>query len=241
MPTAKSRRQTRHPQEFRIDRLTTEPHDLVRELHDTVIQPLSSLLISMTRLDCQPSGRDQLESALSTWKELAQEALDALRSSLAGLQSPALATSDLPLALRRVLLPQFTMHGLELNLDSHSWPIDLPPEWNANLYLTVREALTNVLKHARTTRVSVVLFADSAELGVTIKDNGVGFASVEGQSERDVQPGFGLGINSMRERIAWLGGQMVVSSAQGHGVQIDIRLPRPTSLEGRSAAVAGML
>jgi NarL family two-component system sensor histidine kinase LiaS len=238
MPTAES--QTRHPHEFRIGRLTAEPCDLVHELHDTVIQPLSSLLISMTRLECQPLSRDQFESALSTWKELAQEALDALRSSLAGLQSPTLASDDLPLALRRMLLPQFTVHGLELKLESQSWPIDLPPEWNANLYLTVREALTNVLKHARTTQVSVLLFADSAELGVTIKDNGVGFASVDGLSERDVQPGCGLGITTMRERIARLGGQMVVSSAQGRGVQIDIRLPQPKPLDSWTAAVAGM-
>jgi signal transduction histidine kinase len=240
MPTAESRRQTRHAHELCVGRLTTEPHDLVRELHDTVIQPLSSLLISMTRLECQPSGREQLESALSTWKELAQEALDALRSSLAGLQLPALVISDLPLALQRMLLPQFAMHGLELNLESHSWPIDLPPEWNANLYLTVREALTNVLKHAQTTQVSVLLFADSAELGVTIKDNGVGFAEVDGLGEQDIQPGYGLGIHGMRERITRLGGQVVVSSAQGRGVQIDIRLPQPIPLDGRTAAVAGM-
>jgi signal transduction histidine kinase len=223
------------PYEFRIGPRTreraTEPHDLESELHDTVIQPLSSLLMSMTRQEYQPSSREHLESNLGLWKGLAQEALDALRSSLAGLQASSPSIRDLPQGLRCTLLPQFSMQGLQVNLDSHDWPADLPPEWNSSLYLMVREALTNVLKHAHATKVSVLLFADSADLALTVKDNGMGFPLVDCPSERYTQPGCGLGLNSMRERIALLGGQMAVSTAPGRGVQIDVRLPWPWPMD----------
>ncbi|HEX9412686.1 MAG TPA: ATP-binding protein [Ktedonobacterales bacterium] len=223
------------PYEFRIGHRTreraTEPQQLVSELHDTVIQPLSSLLVSMSRLECQPSSGEHLQSNLGMWKGLAQEALDALRSSLAGLQASVLSIRDLPQGLQCTLLPQFSMQGLQVNLESHDWPGDLPPEWNSSLYLMVREALTNVIKHAHATEVSVLLFADSAGVAVTVKDNGMGFPLVDCPSERYVQPGCGLGINSMRERVALLGGKLALSTAPGRGVQIDIQLPRPRPMD----------
>jgi two-component system, NarL family, sensor histidine kinase UhpB len=208
-----------------------QPHALVRELHDTVIQPLSCLLMSMTLLESQPSRRQDLEATLTVWKDLAQEAIDALRLSLAGLEAPVHNIGDLPQALRCLLLPQFRLHGLRVTLENCGWPTDLPPEWNVNLYLALREALTNVVKHSRATEVAIQLAADSTGLAVMVKDNGRGLPTADWPRERHTLPGYGLGINSMRERIALLDGKIALSTAPGRGVQVDIRLPHPGSMD----------
>ncbi|MGZ3663361.1 MAG: sensor histidine kinase [Ktedonobacterales bacterium] len=202
-------------------------HDLTRELHDTVIQPLTSLLISFTQAERQLLDTGDIEGRLDMWKGLAQEALDSLRSSLAGLREPSYQTDDLPESLRSTLIPQFSACGLKLNLEDYDWPPDLPPHWNSHLYLAVREAVMNAQKHAHASQVNIQLRADPHSLVVTIGDNGVGFPQTDYASERRQRPGCGLGINSIRERVTLLGGQMTLSSTPGLGVEIEIQLPRP--------------
>jgi signal transduction histidine kinase len=165
---------------------------------------------------------------------LAQEGLDALRSTLGGLRAPELSIANLPQALRCTLVPQFTLHGLQVNVECQDWPADLPVRLNSMLYLTVREALTNVLKHAQASKADILLFADASELALTIRDNGVGFAPSDRQRDQHVPSGSGMGIENMRERITLLGGVMAVSASPGRGVQIEFRLPRPGQSKGPS-------
>lgn len=204
-----------------------EQRDLTYELHDTVIQPLTALLISFAQIERQLSGGGHIETHLGMWKGLAQEALDALRSSLADMRTPAHRTDDLLSSLRFALVPQCNAQGLRLILESRDWPDDLPPHWNSHLYLALREAVTNVQKHARASEVSILLHADPDTIAIRIRDNGVGFSQADCASERRMRAGYGLGINSMRDRVTLLGGHMTLSTAPGSGVQIEIRLPRP--------------
>ncbi len=208
-----------------------EQCDLTRELHDTVIQPLTSLLISFTQIEHQLSSTGLIEAHLPMWKGLAQEALDSLRSSLANLRTPSYRTDDLPRSLRSMLIPQFSEQGLQLYLESCDWPAALPPHWNSHLYLAVREAVTNVQKHAHASEVHIQLHTDPDSLTITIQDNGVGFPDARGASEKRSRPGCGLGITSIRERVKLLGGHMTLSSAPGHGVHVKLHLPRPMPME----------
>ncbi len=205
--------------------------DLTCELHDTVMQPLTSLLISFTQIEHQLSSTGPIEAHLPMWKSLAQEALDSLRSSLANLRAPSYHTDDLPRSLRSTLIPQFSEQGLQLYLESCGWPAALPPHWNYHLYLAVREAVTNVQKHARASEVHIQLHTDPDSLTITIKDNGVGFPDASYASEKHSRPGCGLGITSIRERVKLLGGHTTLSSAPGRGVRIKLHLPRPTPME----------
>jgi two-component system sensor histidine kinase DegS len=201
--------------------------DLTRELHDTVIQPLTSLLISFTQIERQMSSAGLIEAHLGMWKELAQEALDSLRSSLADIQEPSHRTNDLAGSLRRNLALQTHAQDLRVSLESHDWPTDLPPVWCSHLYLAVREAVTNVKKHAHATEVTILLHADPTDLTITIQDNGVGFPQADQANVRCSPPGYGLGLKSIRDRVMLLGGQMALSTAPSRGVQMVIQLPRP--------------
>jgi len=133
----------------------------------------------------------------------------------------------LPEALRRHLVPQIQARGLPVTLQSASWPADLPNDWTTTLYLTVREALMNVEKHAHASECAVLLRADARTLSILIVDDGVGFRAKRTSQSRPTAAGTGFGIGGMRERVRQLGGRMTITSAPGHGARIEISVPRP--------------
>src|SRR5262249_39942507 len=153
--------------------------------------------------------------------------LDALRSIMAGLQTGTLAVSNLPQALKCTLAPQCALQGLRVRVESQGWPPDLPAGLSFPLYLILREALTNVLRHAQATEAEVVLRADSTELSLSITDDGRGFVLNDQRVPQEAPARTGIGIVSMRERIAQLDGEMEFCTAPRRGAQLVFRLPRP--------------
>src|SRR5262245_46967376 len=89
-----------------------ERRSLARELHDTVIQPLTSLMVSFSCFERQLPAADATHAQLSLWRGLTQEALDALRAALAGFRPPMHDGGGLPQALQRFLAPQLGSRGL---------------------------------------------------------------------------------------------------------------------------------
>jgi two-component system, NarL family, sensor kinase len=92
---------------------------------------------------------------------------------------------------------------------------DLPAAVEVACYRIVTEALTNVTRHARATRCSVRIQLDHG-LGVDVRDDGVGLP--EGWRT-------GVGIASMRERVAELGGKLLIEPCLPHGTRITAHLP----------------
>lgn len=204
-----------------------ERREIAHELHDTVIQPLAALVTSFECLQRQSLTPGLVEAYLGAWKELAQEAIDSLRGTLAGLLTHPHAQLGLPDALRRYLAPHVRSRGLRLALEAREWPVDTPLDLTSSLYLVLREALTNVEKHAHATEASVLLEADAAELRLFVADNGVGFCQEEQTHRPRTARGQGVGLGSMRERVARLGGQLRIVTSPGHGVRLEMIVPRP--------------
>ncbi len=86
----------------------------------------------------------------------------------------------------------------------------------------MQEALTNIARHAEATSGGVHLTTNPESLAIVIEDNGVGFdvADVERPGKRR-----GLGLLSIRERVAGLGGTVRIESAPGEGSRIEVALP----------------
>jgi signal transduction histidine kinase len=82
----------------------------------------------------------------------------------------------------------------------------------------VQEALTNVVKHARATQVSVVVTRKGGGVTALIEDDGVGMAESLGENG-------GIGLLGMRERIALVGGRLEVESSPGGGTTLAIEVP----------------
>ena len=205
----------------------SERADIARELHDTVIQPLAALIVSLENSTLHLASPAVTEAYVGAWRELAQEAMVSLRCTLGGLRARPHAELGLPEALQRYLVPQARAQGIRLVLESCEWPDDLPIDWTSSLYLLVREALTNVQKHARATEVAILLSCDDQQVSITIADNGVGFCSEKTQIARSDQSQTGFGLVGMRERVAMLGGQFALVTALGQGTRVEIGVPRP--------------
>lgn len=203
-----------------------ERRQIARDLHDTAMQPLMSLVMSLTLMERQAATDGIVEGYVGAWKRLAQEALDSMRSTLGGLQVRSYASVGLPDAVYSSLVLQLRNRGLQVEFECGDWPDNVPIEWTSQLYLVVREALTNIEKHASASSVTVSLAADIRQLRITIADNGVGFCPRRRARGEQTQSGSGFGLTSMRERVRTLGGRLTLSTTPSHGVKITVRVPR---------------
>jgi signal transduction histidine kinase len=122
----------------------------------------------------------------------------------------------------------FQMTGVECEL---SVPAQLPPEplssqLRHHLFLAVREALANILKHAGATRVTVSMACADGVFDVVVADNGRGFdapARAAGSLAGDSQDG----IRNMQRRITDVGGRCAIESESGRGTTVRFSLPIP--------------
>lgn len=103
---------------------------------------------------------------------------------------------------------------LEIPMDLPSYP--LPADMRHNVFLAVKEALNNVLKHSQATEVCVRMSESASRVQVLIEDNGCGFDSR--------MTGMGNGLGNMRKRLEELGGRFDISSAAGHGAKIKLEI-----------------
>jgi len=166
-------------------------------------------------------GREALERA----RELAQRTVGEARRVITGLRPKALDDFGLALALRTDV-EALSRDGWQItyveNLDSER----LPPAIETALFRVAQEALTNVRKHAETTRVHLALRRRGGTVCLEIRDWGRGFQpsavlAGSGTNER-------VGLAGMRERVAWLGGRCTVRSRPGAGTRIVVEVPLPT-------------
>ncbi|MEV4432287.1 sensor histidine kinase [Streptomyces sp. NPDC049585] len=204
-----------------------ERQRLAREIHDTLAQGLSSIvLLARAAETAGPQG------ALERVREIGRTAadnLDEARRFVAALTPAALEDAPLPEALRRVTAR--TVPGAVFRLDGEPYP--LPVETEVALLRLTQEALANVARHARAEHAAVTLAYLDGEVALDVYDDGTGFApgDVPAGGRRT------FGLHGMRERIAELGGTLSVESAPGEGTAIAATVPAPSG--GRTAAEDG--
>ncbi|MEV7011854.1 sensor histidine kinase [Streptosporangium sp. NPDC051022] len=203
--------------------LTTREEErrrLRRDLHDGLGQTLSgmAMTINMARLTLKSSP----ETADGLLREL-RSGMDAvtgdIRQLVHGLRPPVLDDLGLAAAVRALAGPA-APEGPATEVSVEGDLTDLPAAVEVAVYRIAQEALTNVRRHARATRVRVELRREPEALRLLIADDGVGLSP-----ERRA----GVGLTSMRERTAELGGLCLVSGGPGEGTTVEVTLPVPTA------------
>ncbi len=113
--------------------------------------------------------------------------------------------------------------SIEFRFAEHDVPARLPLEVKTCLYRVAQEAFQNIVKHSRAHRATVRLAGDGNRnrISLRIDDDGVGFA---GTQQRNVD---GLGMTSMRERLASIGGTIEITTAPNQGTRIMAYVPVP--------------
>jgi signal transduction histidine kinase len=191
-----------------------ERRRLRRELHDGLGSALAGIALTLqaARNAGGPQGDELVEGA----REQTQAAVADVRRMVRGLRPPVLEDLGLAAALRA---HADRLGPLEVELDLPEPPPTLPAAVELALYRIATEALTNVVRHAHARRCRLTLWTDGDEVVLDITDDGDGLAA-------DAAPG--VGLRSMRERAAELGGRVELATCPAGGLAVEVRLPRAT-------------
>jgi signal transduction histidine kinase len=200
-----------------VDAQETERSRLARELHDETGQALTSILLGLKSLEGHVDT-DAGSVAVAELREMVVSTLQNVRRLAVELRPAALDDFGLVPAIERVSDMVTEQGDVAVEVQSHLNDERLPAETETALYRIVQEALTNVLKHAEATRVTVRLSQTEKAVALVVQDDGKGF---ELESVRDG----GVGLIGMRERVGLLGGRLTVESSEGAGTMLKAEVP----------------
>jgi two-component system NarL family sensor kinase len=185
---------------------------LSRELHDGTGQTLVSIKLLMDSAIGQLRHSAQTPPAtLDKARERIDEALGEVRTLSHRLRPTVLDTFGLPAALRH-LGEEFAEHAdLAFFMRLRGPAQVLPDDIKTVLFRITQEALTNIQRHARASRVDLRLIYGPAGVRLTVQDDGVGYDTQALQ----LDPRRGIGLRNMHERMASIGGRLTVHSQPG--------------------------
>jgi signal transduction histidine kinase len=197
-----------------------ERRRLARELHDETGQALTSILLGLKAIGGAKT-REDAEQAEADVRALVVQALQDVRALAVELRPATLDDFGLAPALERLAHTFQERSGIATSVEA-ALDERLSSEVETTLYRVVQEALSNVVKHAAATHVTVILARRGGSVVAMIEDDGVGFAT-EGVRED------ALGLLGMRERLALVGGTLELESAVGTGTTVAAQVPVTTA------------
>ena len=194
-----------------------ERRRLARELHDQTGQELTSVLLGLKAVE---EARGDAEHA-EAWRLFANRCSPRCTTCDAWLSNCGRKRSTTSDSCRRSNAsgtPSPSRRACASRLESRIRE-RLPADVEAALYRIVQEALTNTVKHAQASTISIVLGRTTTPVTAVIEDDGRGFTRDDGSE--------GLGLLGMGERLALLGGKLTVESSPGSGTSIVAAVPLP--------------
>ncbi|WP_328885067.1 sensor histidine kinase [Streptomyces sp. NBC_00316] len=207
-----------------------------RELHDDTLQELGAVqvVLSSAAADGRPEA---MHSAIEQARTLVGNQITSLRHLITDLRPLVLDELGLLAGLEALCRRTSETFGIrvDLRIDPQGTDISdrLTPEAQAHVYRIVQEALTNAVKHAQPTRITVGMASDHHAVTLTVADDGHGMPQPEGPRRwpalRAAAPpastGRGVGLSAMHERADLIDAQLTVRSAPGKGTVITLRVP----------------
>lgn len=175
--------------------------------------------------DGQADAAERAQERLRTARDTARTSLDELRRSVRALRPDLLESASLPQALSELVQRWSGEVGIAAELRRTGDPVPLHPDAELALLRIAQEALTNIRRHARASRVVVTLSFLDDVVTLDVDDDGVGFAPAEPLDSPRVRTDGGFGLIGMRERLAAAGGTLVVESVPGQGTTIAASVP----------------
>jgi two-component system NarL family sensor kinase len=210
-----------------VRQIERERQRLARELHTGVGQLLAAIRIQVEIIHRNlPDPEENVRQALDRIATLAGEALDQVRGVSRRLHIPEWHRLPLETALRQL----WELSGIpasfagELRLD----PLrkEPAPDIKTLIYRAAQEGISNVMRHARATRVVISLRSREDRVVLSVRDNGAGFETRTLSGPPDVKSG--IGLRSLREEAGALGGKLLVRSG-ARGTTLELSVPVETA------------
>src|SRR5438034_4807516 len=196
-----------------------ERQRLARELHDETGQALTSILLGLKAVEEAGTPADT-EAAAEQLRELVVATLQDVRRLAVELRPKALDDFGLVAALERLASTFSETTGITVDLEATLGGTRLSEEVETTLYRILQEALTNIVKHARARKVSIILVRREGKVTALVEDDGEGF-------DPDAVRADGLGLLGMRERVTLVDGRLTLESSAGAGTTLAVEVPLP--------------
>ncbi len=203
--------------------LDRERARISQDMHDEVGSTLTRIAILGELAQRNIGQPNETKLQLEKISEMSRHVIDSLGEIVWAL-NPKNDTLDNLLAYTRQYVAEFfeitPVHCL-LEFPDSVQPIPLSAEFRRNIFLTVKESVHNIVRHADAAEVCVLCSVAGTTLSITVKDNGKGFSSLM-PAQR------GNGLVNMRKRIEDIGGRVTILSTPGAGtsVSFQVNLPR---------------
>lgn len=200
-----------------------ERKSISRELHDQIGQSLLALLVDMrTRNDGMSCG-----AYCNRHQKGIEDLIEEVRQVSKGMHPSVLDDYGLDSALRSYVKETAARHNVRIDYETNCSDgcRRLLESVEVALYRIAQESLSNAIRHAQPSHVSVILLIDPRYATLLVEDDGTGFCADPADPDR------GLGLLSMRERCSLLGGKLDITSDAGEGTIVRARVPLTTELE----------
>lgn len=213
--------------------MLAERERLAREIHDTLAQGFSSIVLMGRSAEkaLESSDVETARESLKIVQDTASANLAEARSFVRGLRSPDLEESGLVDTLRRLCEKTGTEaaargSALRCRFELVGTPVELPNTYQTTLLRAAQASLANVWAHAHARAAVVTLSFLGAEVTLDVFDDGIGFepSTAAGTARGD---GTGVGLQSLRERLTALDGSLEIETAPGEGTVVAVRMPLP--------------
>ena len=190
------------------------------ELHDELGQALTAVKANLAAL------RMQNEPArVNDCMKLVDQAISDVREMSQLLRPTMLDDFGLDAALRSLTESFSQRTGISMNYQSNLTDQRLADGAETSLFRIAQEALTNVARHAQATEVNVALDRRDSQVSLLIRDNGKGTETVKRKANKQSLNSGGLGIAGMETRTQACGGRLIIESAPGKGMKIEVTCP----------------
>jgi two-component system sensor histidine kinase UhpB len=201
-----------------------ERRRIARQLHDEAAQSLSTLIINLERIEQNtPPDQPELRTRLIAARELAIATLKDLRQTAYDLRPTMLDDLGLVPAIRWYARSRLEEVGVQVRFGPLDDAARLPPQLETTLYRIAQEAITNVVRHADATLVTIALKRENSHICLQIEDDGCGFDA--GVPVQRNEPVMHMGLLGIRERAQLVGGRVEVTSQIAQGTRLAISLP----------------
>ncbi len=201
-----------------IDIQERERESLSREIHDNIGQLLSALKMGLSRTNRKiPDELSTIKDQLSELLYLTDKTIKEIRELSHALHPPLIKDLGLISALEELYHEFKSCSEIKIKWNIERIQKPLLSITNITIYRFFQEGLNNILKHSRATEVYLSLTSSKSTISAIVEDNGVGFLV------DDVFPPFqrkSLGLISMRERLALIGGELKIISSPGKGTRL---------------------
>ena len=208
-----------------LESLEAERERLYRDVHDGPAQVLANAIFEVDYLEriaerAPAELRQTLRSELSTLRGQFRNSLDSVRAMIYDLRPPELTELGLADAMRNYASEWETRCGIKVSSKLDTEETTMSPQQELAIYRVLQEALQNVHKHAQASAVGIVWQRSAGNWVLHVTDDGIGFDLVKAARRAK-----SVGLLSMRERAALIGGTLNIQSSPGKGSAVTLQLP----------------